>query len=64
MTKKEMILEMIDGLKFASVDRVVENCMKATKSRIDEDYTYFIQNFNNTPEDINLRRFCIALLNR
>ena len=64
MTKKEMILEMIDGLKFASVDRVVENCMKATNSRIDEVYTYFVQNFNNTPEDINLRRFCIALLNR
>lgn len=64
MTKKDMILEMIDGLKFGSLEQVINNCMKCTKSRIEEVYTYFVQNFNNTPEDINLRRFCIALLNR
>lgn len=64
MTKKDMILEMINGLKFTSIDSVVENCMKATKSRISLVYDYFLQNLNNESDNLNLRRFCIALLNK
>ena len=59
MTKLEMIVEMIDGVKYAGGnERVIKNRCKATKKRIEEVYDYYLKT-NKTEED---KVFCINLL--
>ena len=58
MTKKQMIMEMIEGLKYVSNEQVIKNCCKSTKARIEEVYNYYL-NSNKTKED---KVFCIKLL--
>ena len=59
MTKREMIVEMISGVKYAGGnERVIENRCKAPKKRIEEVYDYYLKS-NKTEED---KVFCINLL--
>lgn len=59
MTKKEMILEMIEGVKFGGGnERVIENRCKARKQRIEEVYNYYLKS-NKTIKD---KVFCLNLL--
>lgn len=58
MTTKEMVMEMIEGLKFSNNEKVIENCCKASKERIELVYNYYLKS-NKTKED---KLFCISLL--
>lgn len=58
MTKRQMIEEMIKGVNYDNNNRVIENRIKAKKSRIEEVYNYY-QKTNKTKKD---KVFCINLL--
>lgn len=58
MTKRQMIQEMIVGLKFIDNEKVIENRCKNTLKRIKEVYSYY-QRTNKTRAD---KKFCIKLL--
>lgn len=54
MTKKEMLLEITDGL--CGVD--IDSRMKNSRDKIEEVYNYYLKT-NKTDVD---KKFCIALL--
>ena len=58
MTKKEMIMEIIEGTNFLNKEKVIENRCKASKERIEKVYNYYLKS-NKTKED---KVFCINLL--
>lgn len=61
MTKREMIIEMIDGLYYSGGNkRVIDNRCKARKERVTEVYNFY-QKTEKTQSD---KAFCINLLTK
>lgn len=58
MTKREMVEEMIEGLKFSNNEKIIENRCKQSYKRVKEMYEYYLKS-EKTDED---KLFCINLL--
>ena len=58
MTKREMVLEIINGVNYSNVERVIENRCKNKKEKIEDVYSYYL-NSSKTKED---KVFCSNLL--
>lgn len=59
MTKREMIMEMVEGLNFAGGnEKVIKNRCKNTKAKIESVYNKYLTT-NKTKED---KIICLTLL--
>lgn len=58
MTKKEMIEEMIEGLRFRNNTEIIKNRLKNNKKRIEGVYDYFLKSKKEKEDKL----FCIRLL--
>ena len=59
LTKRQMIEEMIDGLKFINTEEVIKNRLKNKLGRIKQVYKYYKENTKQTQED---KLYCIDIL--